>query len=770
MKETLILITDHFPYGTGEPFLEEELPFLSEAFDEVILLARNKGKNVRPLPANTFAVPLRKRLSLGSSFSFLLSVGLSEMKRKPLPLRMEAMKHIWRSSQIIDELEALLKARLGRERITLYSYWLYYGALALARIKGKYPGLRAVSRAHGYDLYEERRTESSIPFRPLVARSLDRIFFISEHGKEYFESRYPEGKEKYHLSYLGVGSTKRLEKKEPGFFHVVSCSSLTPNKRVDTIARALAGLKGIPLHWTHFGGPLRGEEMEKVKAALEESPQIQWNFPGWVSREKIRSFYAEEKIHCFVNASMTEGLPVSIMEAMQAGIPVIAPAVGGIGEIVDSESGFLLPEACTSEEIGEALLQLMKDPEKRDEMGRKAYEKASCLVSAEINYKAFSKTLHQRAKRILYLYWGQLSESSGPVGHVLGLIKGWIKQGYEVDLLSFSSEWSPEISGMNHVSLQRRGTPWERIVSFRRKAFRLIRENPYDFLYLRMSQQLFFGSGTGLPALYEANGIIEVEAPLIKEKYPLYARLERAYCLPRLIRDMRRALGVIVITSRMKEYFIRKYGIEEERILVTGNGAEPSPEPASSRKGEAKLSLVFVGNLRKWQGIHRVVDEMITRDRRDFSLTVIGGGELFDVLKERTRQNPAVSITLTGPLPREEALDRLRGCDIGLLPITGQRVNRVRGVYPLKLNEYWLAGLPILASDIPDMDIVERVGGGFNFRADDYDDFFSQLDRFAALSPEQRREMGEKGRDYVLKHKTWEMISRDVVCFMKGDL
>jgi len=771
MKETLILITDHFPYGTGEPFLEEELPFLSEAFDEVILLARNKAKTARPLPSNTFAVPLRKRLSLGSSFLFLFSsFGLSEMKGKPLFLRMEAMKHIWRSSQIIDELEALLKERLGRERITLYSYWLYYGALALARVKDKYPGLTAVSRAHGYDLYEERRKNKPLPFRPLIARQLDGIFFISRHGKEYFESRYPEGKEKYHLSYLGVGSTKRLEKKEPGFFHVVSCSGLTPNKRLDTIARALAGLKGIPVRWTHFGGPLRGEEMEKVKAALQESSQIQWNFPGWVPREKIRSFYAEEKIHCFVNASMTEGLPVSIMEAMQAGIPVIAPAVGGIGEIVDSESGFLLPEACSSEEIGQALLKLMKDPEKRDEMGRKAYEKASCLFSAEINYKAFSKTLRQRAKRILYLYWGKLSKSSGPCGHVLGLIKGWIKQGYKVDLLSFSSEWSPEISGLYHESLPRKGTPWERIVSFRRRAFQLIRKNPYDCLYLRMSQQLFFGSRTGLPALYEANGIIEVEAPLIKEKYPLYARLERAFCLPRLIRDMRRALGVIVITSRMKDYFIRKYKIEEKRLLVTGNGAEPSSKPASFQQGEKDLSLVFVGNLRKWQGIGRVIDEMIKRDRRDFSLTVIGGGELFESLREKARKNPHLSITLTGPLPREEMLVYLGECDMGLLPITGQRVNRVRGVYPLKLNEYWLAGLPILASDIPDMDIVERIGGGFNFRADDYDDFFSRLDRFAALSPEQRQKMGEKGQDYVLNHKTWEMISRDVVCFMKGDL
>ena len=764
MKETLILITDHFPYGTREPFLEEELHFLSEAFDEVILLARNKEKSVRPLPANVRAAPLRRRLSLCSSVSFLLSpFGLKEMEGKSPAQRVEATKHIWRSSQIVAELNALLKDRLGGERITLYSYWLYYGALAIARIKGKYPGLRAVSRAHGYDLYEERRKESSIPFRRFIAGRLDRIFFISKHGKDYFESRYPGEKEKYCLSYLGVRRGGEPQKKKGGPFHVVSCSRLTSNKRVDTIARALAGLEGIPLRWTHFGDPLSGEEMEKVKTAPLDSFHVQWDFPGWTSREKIRSFYAKEEIHCFINASLSEGLPVSIMEAMLAGIPVVAPAVGGIGEIVDSESGLLLPEACSSEEISQALLQLMKEPEKREEMSRKAYVKASRFFSAETNYKTFAGLLRQRAKRILYLYWGQLSESSGPAGHVLGLVKGWIKQGYEVDLLSFSSEWSPEISGMNHLSLQRRGTPWERIVSFRRKAFRLIKDNAYDFIYLRMSQQLFFGSRTGLPALYEANGIIEVEAPLIKEKYPLYARVERAYCLPRLIRDMRRALGVIVITSRMKEYFIRKYGIEEKRLLVSGNGAEPSPAQAPSRRGGKRLSLVFVGNLRKWQGIGCVIEEMIKRDRRDLSLTVIGGGERYERLKEKARKNPHLSITLTGPLPREKMLVYLGECDIGLLPITGQRVNRVRGVYPLKLNEYWLVGLPILASDIPDMDIVERVGGGFNFRADDADDFFCRLDRFAALSPDKRREMGEKGRAFVLKNRTWGMISRDVM-------
>ena len=178
MKETLFLITDHFPYGTGEPFLEDELPFLSEAFDEVILLARNKGKGMRPVPANVRVVPLRKRLSLCSSLSIFLSPsGLKEMKGKPIVLWIEAMKHVWRLSQIVDELEVLLKERLGRERITLYSYWLCYGALALARIKEKYPGLRAVSRAHGYDLYEGRRKKGYLLFLALSARKLDRFFY-----------------------------------------------------------------------------------------------------------------------------------------------------------------------------------------------------------------------------------------------------------------------------------------------------------------------------------------------------------------------------------------------------------------------------------------------------------------------------------------------------------------------------------------------------------------------------------------------------------------
>jgi len=219
MKETLILITDHFPYGTGEPFLEEELPFLAEDFDEVILLARNKEKTARPLPSNTFAVPLRKRLSLGSSFLFLFSsFGLSEMKGKPLFLRMEAMKHIWRSSQIIDELEALLKERLGRERITLYSYWLYYGALALARVKDKYPGLTAVSRAHGYDLYEERRKNKPLPFRPLIAGSWMVSFLSHGTGKSILKAAIRKEKKSIIFPIWVSGAQKGLKKRNRDFF------------------------------------------------------------------------------------------------------------------------------------------------------------------------------------------------------------------------------------------------------------------------------------------------------------------------------------------------------------------------------------------------------------------------------------------------------------------------------------------------------------------------------------------------------------------------
>jgi glycosyltransferase involved in cell wall biosynthesis len=72
----------------------------------------------------------------------------------------------------------------------------------------------------------------------------------------------------------------------------------------------------------------------------------------------------------FVLASKTETLPISILEAMRAGLPVIASDVGGISEeVVDGETGLLVP-AGSVEELSNALQRLLADKQLRVAMGR----------------------------------------------------------------------------------------------------------------------------------------------------------------------------------------------------------------------------------------------------------------------------------------------------------------------------------------------------------------------------------------------------------------
>ena len=71
---------------------------------------------------------------------------------------------------------------------------------------------------------------------------------------------------------------------------------------------------------------------------------------------KFLEFYKKQKADVFINVSTTEGLPVSMMEAISYSIPVIATKVGGVGEIVkDGYNGLLIDPDFTDEALAEKI-------------------------------------------------------------------------------------------------------------------------------------------------------------------------------------------------------------------------------------------------------------------------------------------------------------------------------------------------------------------------------------------------------------------------------
>ena len=81
--------------------------------------------------------------------------------------------------------------------------------------------------------------------------------------------------------------------------------------------------------------------------------------------------------------SYTEGLPLVILEAMAAGLPVVATPVGGIPEVViHQETGFLVPVE-NVQALGDAILRLLQNPLLRNEMGNKGLEMVNENFSLE---------------------------------------------------------------------------------------------------------------------------------------------------------------------------------------------------------------------------------------------------------------------------------------------------------------------------------------------------------------------------------------------------
>jgi len=408
----LLLITSHFPFGTGEPFLENEFPFLYEGFDKIVIISRNTSSPLtRIIPDDVIVkrfsnkTPLTGFLKLPGLIlknreliihSFSSEVEFMQNYGRPLRIagKMHLLKKIIKACELREFIEKTTNRFLAGNDIVYYSYWLNCGAHALALSNNT--GCIKVSRAHGFDLYEERSKTGYLPLMKLCAEKLDAIFFISENGKGYFIQRTEEAGALLEISRLGVRArTEEIPGSDPlKEFLIVSCSSLTPLKRVDRIIDALGELESEKrIRWIHFGdGPLMLQLKEKAASILTKEKNIAYEFPGYVSNEHLMSFYSSKHIDLFLNTSIHEGVPVSIMEAQSFGIPVIATDVGGVSEIVVPGTGFLLPCDFMNKEFVSRIEEIIRlDSDEAERMSNKIKDFNLSNFNAEKNYTAFIK-------------------------------------------------------------------------------------------------------------------------------------------------------------------------------------------------------------------------------------------------------------------------------------------------------------------------------------------------------------------------------------------
>jgi glycosyltransferase involved in cell wall biosynthesis len=285
----------------------------------------------------------------------------------------------------------------GDHPTLLYTYWRGGSTLALVRWAAQRPRARVVTRAHGYELYEARFTPPFQPWHPGLYHQLSATALVSQHGLDYLEQA---GVPRARLALARLGTepaAQQARASQDGVVRLVSSSFAVAVKRLPLLAACvLAWAQQAPhqkIVWTHFGD---GPELAQVRAALHTAPSnVQIHLAGQVSQAEVLAHYASQPVDLFMLLSSSEGLPVSIQEAVAAGIPVMATNVGGVPEIVDARSGVLLPSTPTIEMVITAFNRLFApdNTAQRAAMRQAAFARWQADFSAEHNHTQFAKLL-----------------------------------------------------------------------------------------------------------------------------------------------------------------------------------------------------------------------------------------------------------------------------------------------------------------------------------------------------------------------------------------
>ena len=396
----IILITSQFPYFGGEQFLETEVKYYNDL--KLIIMPKSKTDSVRSIPEdgivdnfllnNSFNkskfIYLAKSLRYKIFYKELFSENLLNMKKFKIFL-----VSIYQYQMYYEIFDRYFSKVQDVKNVIVYTYWNDEVTYALQSLKDKYQ-YKLISRIHRGDLYKERRPFNYMPLKKQFTNNIDTVYTITQSANYYLAKIYGFDRSILKLSRLGVDdlSIETLPS-EQNSLHLVSCSFLTEIKQIDKIIESLeilsTKISHINFTWSHLGGGILYKELTQLaNDKLGNKMNVKFEFLGNLDNKNVYEFYKMNNVDVFVNVSESEGVPVSIMEAMSCHIPIIAPDVGGIKDmVVDGYNGILLKKECLVEEIVASLknIAFFKDKNIRENSYKIFLEK----YDAKKNYKKF---------------------------------------------------------------------------------------------------------------------------------------------------------------------------------------------------------------------------------------------------------------------------------------------------------------------------------------------------------------------------------------------
>lgn len=409
--ETMIFFSLHYPYHFTDSYLDEEINLLAARFKKVVIITANTYTDEkRPVPPNAVVYRFLPKADAATKLHaarllfdpLFYGILWRTVFKYKLALNGSRVKEIFAfyaralaTKQFLHKVIA--EQQLDINNLLVYTYWMLESTMAAVLLKQDNSAVKVISKAHSQDVYFDRSPVGYHPFAKYIFEGLNHLFFISENARNYFIEKHAVSsgeQKKISIGRIGIkGPETAIAKKRNTALRIVSVAYIQKIKRIDLIVDALALLDNVTVEWYHAGHSNQSEaDFEAIKRYAAEKiggkTNISFSFLGKTGKAELFKLYAESNFDLFLNVSETEGIPVSMMEAMSYSVPVIGTNVGGVSEIVeDGKNGFLLPPYPDAQQVQQAILHFWALPdESYNAMRQKAFNTWLTKYSADVNY------------------------------------------------------------------------------------------------------------------------------------------------------------------------------------------------------------------------------------------------------------------------------------------------------------------------------------------------------------------------------------------------
>jgi colanic acid/amylovoran biosynthesis glycosyltransferase len=365
----LAYVTSRFPFGRGEAFLAPEIAALAGQVESLVVVPmRARGEL---LHADARVVLPSVEAASGLSWDVIRAAAKSAadpIRTRNVLRRLAASRspRILAKNVVVAPKASWLAQRLRSERIDhVHVHW--GGASStMAMLAAESAGVPWSLTLHRWDIAEDNLLAAKV-----ASATFTRV--ISRRGLGDVLKRVPGAQ--VDVIHMGVDIAETTVRDTAGgSFRIAAIGSLVPVKGHAVLLEALSTVPTVELELVG-DGPLR-HELERQVTAAGLTGRVR--FSGFMPHDVLISELRAGRWHAVVqpsidDADLHEGIPVALMEAMSAQVPVVATRSGGTAELVEDAGLLVAPGDAAG--LAEAITELATSERRCAELARAGYER-----------------------------------------------------------------------------------------------------------------------------------------------------------------------------------------------------------------------------------------------------------------------------------------------------------------------------------------------------------------------------------------------------------